>query len=54
MHLLRSSSGTIARTASAWLTLLMLFVVLVPSACLLWFVNRAAENENLAVRQKLV
>ncbi|HNW40702.1 MAG: Signal-transduction histidine kinase senX3 [Verrucomicrobia bacterium ADurb.Bin122] len=54
MHLLRSSSGTIGRTAGAWLTLLLLFVVLVPSACLLWFVNRAAENENLAVRQKLV
>ena len=54
MRLLRSTSGSVARTASSWLTLLLLFVVLVPSACLLWFVNRAAENENLAVRQKLV
>lgn len=29
-------------------------MVLVPSICLLWFMNRAMQNERLAVRQKLV
>lgn len=38
----------------SWLALVLLFVLLVPSVCLLWFVNRAAENERLAVRGKLV
>ncbi len=36
-----------------WLTLLLFFVAAVPSAGLLWFVNRAAQNEQLAVQQRL-
>jgi signal transduction histidine kinase len=33
--------------------LLLLLAVLVPSVCLLWFINQAVHNERLAVRQKL-
>jgi len=33
--------------------LLLLLAVLVPSVCLLWFMNQAVHNERLAVRQKL-
>ncbi|MHC4591174.1 MAG: ATP-binding protein [Planctomycetota bacterium] len=33
--------------------LLLLLVVLVPTACLLWFMNAAMRNERMAVRQKL-
>src|SRR5580765_4229323 len=36
------------------LVLLLLLVVLVPSICVLWFMNRAVKNERLAVRQKLI
>jgi signal transduction histidine kinase len=32
---------------------LLLIVVLTPTACLLWFMNRAIENERLAVRKTL-
>jgi signal transduction histidine kinase len=32
---------------------LLLIVVLAPTACLLWFMNRAIENERLAVRKTL-
>ncbi|MBN2497760.1 MAG: HAMP domain-containing histidine kinase [Deltaproteobacteria bacterium] len=32
--------------------LTLLVVVLVPSACVLWFLNTALENESLALRQK--
>ncbi|HLP08356.1 MAG TPA: HAMP domain-containing sensor histidine kinase [Opitutaceae bacterium] len=49
----RRTSGVVARAAGAWLPLLLLFVVLVPSVALLWFVQRAARNEELAVRQHL-
>ena len=41
------------RPSGSWLTLLLLLAVLAPSACLLWFMNQAAHNERLAVRQKL-
>src|SRR5437870_12620350 len=34
--------------------LLLLLAVLVPSVCLLWFMNQAVQNERLAVRQKLL
>lgn len=54
MRLFRKTPGSVARVASSRLPLLLLFVVLVPSICLLWFVNRAAQNEQFAVRQKLV
>src|SRR5690349_12064864 len=36
------------------LVLLLVLVVLVPSICVLWFMNRAVKNERLAVRQKLI
>jgi signal transduction histidine kinase len=32
---------------------LLLIVILVPTACLLWFMDRAIENERLAVRKTL-
>ena len=32
----------------------LLLVVLVPTACVLWFMNAAMKNERLAVRQKLI
>ena len=35
------------------LLLLLLLVVVVPTACLLWFMTEAANNERMAVRQKL-
>jgi signal transduction histidine kinase len=54
MRFRRRNPASVARVSISWSTLLLLFVVLVPSVCLLWFVNRAAENEQLAVRQKLV
>ena len=42
------------RPSGSWLMLLLLLAVLVPSVCLLWFMNQAVQNERLAVRQKLV
>src|SRR3954470_21482922 len=36
------------------LVLLLMLAVLVPSACLLWFMNQAVKNERFAVRQKLL
>ena len=41
------------RPSGLWLMLLLLLAALVPSACLLWFMNQAVRNERLAVRQKL-
>jgi signal transduction histidine kinase len=41
------------RPSGSWLMLLLLLAVLVPSVCLLWFMNQAVQNERLAVRQKL-
>ncbi len=39
---------------NAWPVLLMLaLVVVVPTACVLWFMSEAMKNERLAVRQKL-
>ena len=42
------------RPSGSWLMLLFLLAVLVPSVCLLWFMNQAVHNERLAVRQRLV
>jgi signal transduction histidine kinase len=42
------------RPSGSWLMLLLLLAVLVPSVCLLWFMNQAVRNERLAVRQRLV
>ncbi len=36
------------------LVVLLLLAVLVPSACLVWFMSRAVQNERLAVRQTLM
>lgn len=36
-----------------WLMMLLLLAALVPSVCLLWFMNQAVRNERAAVRQKL-
>jgi signal transduction histidine kinase len=36
------------------LVTMLLVAVLVPSACLVWFMSRAVQNERLAVRQKLL
>jgi two-component system, OmpR family, phosphate regulon sensor histidine kinase PhoR len=33
---------------------LLVAIVIVPTACLLWFLNNAVRNERLAVRQKLI
>jgi signal transduction histidine kinase len=52
--ILRNASVSLSRSNGWWLTLLLLLVVLVPSVCLLWFMNQAVQNERLAVRQKLV
>ena len=46
------TSGT-GRPSGSWLMLLLLLAALVPSVCLLWFMNQAVHNERLAVRQKL-
>jgi signal transduction histidine kinase len=51
--ILRRISLSVSRAHGSWLTLLLLLVVLVPSASLLWFMNKAAQNERLAVRQQL-
>ena len=36
------------------LMLVALLVILVPSICLVWLMNRALQNERVAVNQKLV
>lgn len=37
-----------------WVILLLAIAVILPTVCLLWFMNQAVKNERLAVRQKLV
>jgi signal transduction histidine kinase len=41
------------RPSGSWLMLLLVLAAIVPSVCLLWFMNQAVHNERLAVRQKL-
>jgi signal transduction histidine kinase len=53
-RLFRHLSLRASRPASGWLTLLLLLAVLVPSACLLWFMNQAMRHEDLAMRQRLM
>lgn len=36
-----------------WVVLLLAIAVILPTVCLLWFMNQAVRNERLAVRQKL-
>ena len=50
----RKAANSVSRSPGSWLTLLLLCVVLVPSICLLWFMNQAVQNERLAGRQELV
>jgi len=37
-----------------WVILLLAVAVILPTVCLLWFMNSAVKNERLAVRQRLV
>lgn len=37
-----------------WVVLLLIVAVILPTVCLLWFMNEAIENERLVIRQKLV
>ena len=37
-----------------WVVLLLAVAVILPTVCLLWFMNHAVKNERLVVRQKLV
>lgn len=37
-----------------WVILLLAAAVILPTVCLLWFMNQAVKNERLAVRQKLM
>lgn len=37
-----------------WVVLLLVTVVILPTVCLLWFMNEVVRNERLVIRQKLV
>lgn len=37
-----------------WVLLLLVAAVVVPTVCLVWFMDQAVRNERLAVRQKLI
>jgi len=52
-HFLRPKEPTLPSRGYG-LVLLLLLAVLVPSACLVWFMSRAVQNERLAVRQTLM
>jgi len=39
--------------SDVWPVVLLLFAVLVPAVCLLWFMAAAMRNERLATQQKL-
>jgi signal transduction histidine kinase len=45
----KNSSGQLR-----WVILLLAVAVILPTVCLLWFMNSAVKNERLAVRQRLV
>ncbi len=51
---IRRSLARLGQTDGWWPWMLLVLVVLAPTACLLWFMNAAMQNERLAVRQKLV
>jgi signal transduction histidine kinase len=53
-RILRKFSIDASRPNPGWLTLLLLLSVLVPSACLVWFMNLAVRNEGAAMRQHLM
>jgi two-component system, OmpR family, phosphate regulon sensor histidine kinase PhoR len=37
-----------------WVVLLLVVAVILPTVCLLWFMNEAIDNERLVIRQKLI
>ena len=37
-----------------WVVLLLFVAVILPTVCLLWFMNEAINNEQLVIRQKLI
>ncbi|EEF61354.1 sensor histidine kinase [Pedosphaera parvula] len=41
------------QNSELWPVVLLLFAVVVPAVCLVWFMNAAMKNERLAARQKL-
>ena len=50
----RSAKTGPGRDVQLWpVLLLLLIVVLVPTVCLLWFMNQVIQNERLATRQQL-
>jgi signal transduction histidine kinase len=53
-HPFRKLSASVSHSLGSWLALVLLFVVLVPSLGLLWFLSRAAETEQFVVRQRLI
>ena len=50
----RTTGGGMGYGSGLWPVLLSLLLVLIPTACVLWFLNEAVRNERLAFRQKLV
>lgn len=44
----RTSGGGTGYGSGLWPVLLSLLVVLIPTACVLWFLNEAVQNERLA------
>lgn len=49
----RKLFSTAGQESEIWPVILLLFAVVVPTICLLWFMNAAMVNERLAVRQRL-
>ncbi|MBN2180743.1 MAG: GHKL domain-containing protein, partial [Sedimentisphaerales bacterium] len=45
--------GNAANDRMRWVVLLLAVAVILPTICLLWFMNQAVKNEHLAVKQKL-
>ena len=52
-RLLKRAFARTGRDSDVWPVALLLFAVLVPAACLLWFMSAAMRNERLAAQQKL-
>ncbi len=48
-----SLQSSLARSQGLW-PLLLILAVVIPTACVLWFMTEAMRNERLAVRQKLM
>jgi signal transduction histidine kinase len=51
----KSGDGFITgRNQLQWVVLLLAAAVVLPTVCLLWFMNQAVKNERLVVRQKMM